>query len=530
MGKINYLFLFLFFISFQELYSTTSVEKSSSVIAFSIIQLEKIKIDSTIIISYNDSILKSFYKKNAYEVAWDSKVNRDFVLNEITQSSQEGLEPNDYFVVYLNRFESKFDSLSSEHRIEYDIQMTQSFQKYISHLNKGKLNPYNLYDDWDLGKKTVDVNALLFECFEKNNFAEIIERQKPQLKIYQQLKWALKKLNEFPDTDIDQIDPREKFKPNTSSKSIPNIKKKLTYWGDLKNDSIFTKTYTKETLKAVKQFQKRHGLQADGVIGKGTIEALNYSKNQRIEQIVVNMERLRWLPNDLGNHYLLVNLPDYMLTVYKDNDSLFSNKIVIGKDTRKTPLLSSKLTNIILNPNWTVPPTILKEDVFPEALKSRSAFSRKGLHIFDSKNREISASNWRMSDAKKYRYVQNPSKNNSLGLMKINFNNNYAVYLHDTNHRDYFKKNFRALSSGCVRVEHPLELAEHIINDSLDWNLEKIHEVTTNAKTLKTTSIDIVESIFVHFIYTTSWMENNLLQFREDMYCLDAELFAKLRY
>jgi len=219
-----------------------------------------------------------------------------------------------------------------------------------------------------------------------------------------------------------------------------------------------------------------------------------------------------------------------MLTVYKDNDSLFSNKIVIGKDTRKTPLLSSKLTNIILNPNWTVPPTILKEDVFPEALKSRSAFSRKGLHIFDSKNREISASNWRMSDAKKYRYVQNPSKNNSLGLMKINFNNNYAVYLHDTNHRDYFKKNFRALSSGCVRVEHPLELAEHIINDSLDWNLEKIHEVTTNAKTLKTTSIDIVESIFVHFIYTTSWMENNLLQFREDMYCLDAELFAKLRY
>jgi murein L,D-transpeptidase YcbB/YkuD len=225
-----------------------------------------------------------------------------------------------------------------------------------------------------------------------------------------------------------------------------------------------------------------------------------------------------------------VNLPDYTLTVYKDKDSLFLHKIIIGKDSRKTPLLSSQLTNIVLNPNWTVPPTILKEDIFPEARKSRSVFSRKGLHIYDSKNRIVSPSKWRMADAKKYRYVQNPSKNNSLGLMKINFNNNYAVYLHDTNHRDYFTKDFRALSSGCVRVEHPLELAEHLINDAENWSLEKIHEATTNSKKPKTTSIDLLEPIFVHFIYTTSWLENDTLQFREDVYCLDAELYAKLRY
>lgn len=530
MGKIYSFFLFIFFISCQE--RTVNTTASASLVDFfGFLKEDKIKIDSTLILSYNDTILKAFYKKKNYEVAWDSKENRDFVLNELTKSDQEGLNPNDYYIQYLNRFETKYDSLTQSELITYDIQLTRSVQKYISNLNKGKVNPYQLYDDWDLGRKTIDAGTVLYDCFDKNDFSEIIEKQKPQLKTYQQLKLALKKLQEFPDISYEPLDIREKFKPNTSSKSIVNIKRKLIYWGDLKQkDSALTKLYDKETQTAVKQFQKRHGLKPDGVIGKGTIEALNYSKNQRIEQVIVNMERLRWLPNDLGKHYILVNLPSYYLTVYKDNDSILSHKVVVGKDSRKTPLLSSKLTNIILNPNWTVPPTILKEDVFPEAMRSKSAFSRKGLHILDSKNREVSASNWKMSDAKRYRYVQNPSRNNSLGYMKINFNNNYAVYLHDTNHRDYFKYDYRALSSGCVRVENPLELGAYLLNDSENWSIEKINELTKDAKQLKTKTINMTEDIYVHFIYNTSWIENDQLQFREDIYCLDADLYSKLRY
>jgi murein L,D-transpeptidase YcbB/YkuD len=127
--------------------------------------------------------------------------------------------------------------------VEYDIQLTRSFQKFISHLNKGKLNPYQLYDDWDLGKKNTDVNAVLFECLENDNFSETIEKLKPQLIMYQKLKSALVKLNELPETQIDQIDPREKFTPNTTSKSIPNIKRKLLFWGDLKKDTLSTKTW-----------------------------------------------------------------------------------------------------------------------------------------------------------------------------------------------------------------------------------------------------------------------------------------------
>ncbi len=523
--------LFLFFISCQERNAIQIAENASFSSFISFFKPNKIKIDSTLVLSYKDTLLHSFYRKNNYEVAWSNKEHRHFALNEMTNSIDEGLEPNDYFVSFLSKQETEFDSLSEVKKVRYDIELTRSFQRYIRHINQGKVDPYALYDDWDFGKKNTPVNRILFDCFNHNNFAEKIEQLKPQIKRYQQLKESLKKLNEYPDKTIEQVDPKEKFTLKSSSKLMVLIKKKLIYWGDLKRkDSALSKVFDKETFAAVKRFQKRHGLRDDGVIGRSTIEALNYSRNQRIEQVIVNLERLRWLPDTLGNHYILVNLPNYYLTVYKNNDSILSHKVVVGKDTRKTPLLSSKLTNIILNPNWTVPPTILKEDVFPEAIRSRSAFSKRGLHIFDSKNREVSPWKWKMADAKRYKYVQNPSKNNSLGFIKINFSNRYAVYLHDTNHRNYFKYDYRALSSGCVRVENPLELGCYLLNDEENWSLEQIEEVTKKAKKLKTTSIDLEEAIYVHFLYNTAWIENDVLQFREDIYCLDADLYSKLRY
>lgn len=531
MDKKYVVVLLVVFISCKEHSSLNFTERASFAGVFSFFKEDKIKIDTTLVNSYNDTILKALYQKNNFEVLWDLKENRTLALQELIKSSDEGLEPTDYFVDYLSKNETNYDSLTEIQKIKYDIELSRSVQKFLKHINLGKVNPYHLYDDWDLGKKTIDVNPILLECIEEKNFSENIAPLKPQLKLYQQLKMALVKLQEYPNKNIDQVDPKEKFTLKSSSKSMILIKKKLIYWGDLKRkDSALTKTYDKETQTAIKRFQKRHGLRADGVIGKGTIEALNYSRNQRIEQVIVNLERLRWLPTDLGNHYILVNLPNYYLTVYKNQDSILSHKVVVGKDSRKTPLLSSRLTNIVLNPNWTVPPTILKEDVFPEAMRSKSAFSKRGLHILDSKNREISPWKWKMSDAKRYKYVQNPSKNNSLGFMKVNFNNRYAVYLHDTNHRNYFKYDYRALSSGCVRVENPLELGHYLLNDEENWSMEKIEEVTKNAKKLKTTSIDLEEEIYVHFLYNTAWIENNELQFREDIYCLDSDLYSKLRY
>ena len=279
---------------------------------------------------------------------------------------------------------------------------------------------------------------------------------------------------------------------------IVQIKKHLIYWKDFKNrDSIITPIYDKYTVQAIKRFQKRHGLSPDGVIGQGTLKALNITQNERREQIYANLERWRWFPDDFGDEYLLINLPDYKLSYVLNNDTIAERRIVVGKPSRETPILSSKISNFVFNPTWTVPPTIIKEDLTPSALKNRNYFNRNRISIYDSKGQLVSPENWNSSKAKSYRYVQIPGYDNSLGLVKFNFPNRHSVYLHDTNHRDYFVREYRALSSGCVRIENPLQLSETILKkeDEKKWNKSEIDTIinrkTTRYIPLKNSNINI---------------------------------------
>ena len=413
----------------------------------------------------------------------------------------------------------------------------------------------------------IDLNKLLFDCIDNDKFEELVEKCKPQHIIYKQLKSCLEILKKLPEDQVGTIDLQQRMLPNKKNNYIPTLKKRLLYWGDMvEKDTILSTLYDAKTLEAVKIFQARHGLKPDGVIGRSTIDALNFTKEMRIQQVIANLERWRWYANDFGNHYLLINIPNYTIVAVKDGDTILSQKVVVGKDTGPTPILESKISNINLNPNWTVPPTILREDIYPEAEKNRGVFRKKGLQIFNNKNQEVSPYSWKKSDANKYKYVQNPGRNNSLGLMKINFPNKYSVYLHDTNHRDYFSLNYRSLSSGCVRLEKPLEMAAHILNDTTKWSLKRIIDTTDinhynklrlkkqleidkkYAKLiakgptlvlekkvlpkpqLKTIVVKVPNDIFVHQLYWTAWQTNGTLQFREDIYCLDADLYSKLRY
>ncbi len=564
MNKLYFILLLIVFSSCKRNNSNSSA--NASFIDFSLFGNDKIKIDSTLINKSTDTTFISFYKKNNYETAWESKKNRDYILNEISLAENEGLESKDYNYLSLKTFEDNYKDLPDSLLVKYDLLLTTSSQKYINHISKGKLNPRKLYDDWDLKDKKVDVNKILSLGLSTDNFEVLIEQCKPQHEIYKKLKSMLKTLNEFPNVYPGYIDAKEKILPNKKNIFVPIVKKQLMYWHDMKEkDSILSTMYDTKTQEAVKIFQSRHGLKSDGVIGKSTIEALNFSKTQRIEQVVVNMERWRWFSSDFGKHYLLVNIPDYSIVAVKDNLITQSQKVVVGKDTRRTPVLESKVSNINLNPNWTVPPTILKEDIFPAAIKNKAAFRKKGLVVMNYKNQEINPYKWTLADAKKYKYVQKPGRNNSLGSMKINFPNNHSVYLHDTNHRDYFVYTFRSLSSGCVRLEKPLELAAYILNDSTKWSLNRIKDTTDinyyfklqkqkqleidkkNAKLLaknasliiekktfpkpelKTIVIKVNEDIFIHQLYWTAWENNGTLQFREDIYCLDADLYSKLR-
>ena len=411
------------------------------------------------------------------------------LLEKLSKSTIDGLEPNDYDIKNLLELEKKVDNLDEPALVEYDLLLTNNLQKYISHLSNGKLNPKKLYNDWDLKEKEIDVNLLITDGLTNNNLNEILENCKPKQLYYKELEKALRIIDAMP---YDHSKPiafaaKGKIKPKESNPIIVAIKKRLIYWNYLPKTDSITKIYDKKTVSAVIYFQENHGQICDGIIGKSTINALNFNKSERREQIVANMERWRWFPDDFGSHYTLVNIPDYALKVIKNNEILQSYNVIVGTDKRRSPVFTTKLNSVIFNPTWTVPPTIIKEDLIPDATKSRRYFGRMHITIFDRKHNKVSPYSWNPEKANNYSYVQDPGDKNSLGRMKIIFPNKFSVYLHDTNHKDGFSRNFRSLSSGCTRVENPLGLAEYVLGDAKNWNRLKIDEKIALKKTYSIT-------------------------------------------
>ena len=527
MKKIALLLFIFSFISCKK--ESAPIAFDNSIIKDTVLNIIIRPVHPDLLSDKSDSI-KLYYQKMNFHEIWYLDENRKDLINEIKFCYEDGLNPNDYEIKIIEDLESKRAKLNDEDIVKYDILLTETFEKLANHLHKGKLNPKELYTDWDLKPKEIALSPLLETAIKEQKVASIFKEIKPNHIVYQLLKKSLIVLDKFPNTTFSKIEiKKDKIVLNDTLPEMVKIKKRLAYWNDYKNkDSVITWAYDTLTFKAIKKFQSRHGLLQDGVIGKGTLNALNVTKNERREQILANLERWRWYPNDLGKQYLIVNLPEYMLNYVVDNDTVATHKTVVGTAKRKTPILTSKLSNFVFNPTWTIPPTIIKEDLTPSASKNRNYFPSRKLTIYDNKGQEVSPYAWNPARANSYRYVQKPGYNNSLGLVKFNFPNNHLVYLHDTNHRDYFVKNNRSLSSGCIRVENPLVLAKQIL---VKENAEKWEsaEIDSIIKREKTKTVSVKDTVNIYIFYWTSWLENNQLQFREDIYTLDKELFEKLR-
>lgn len=523
--KYTFVFLLLFsMFSCQKEKKKNSVIKAPPVVTVTN-EGKIISIDSLLVSQIKDSLVQSFYRVNNYQTAWLDYNCRESLLRELQNVEEEGLNLNDFDIKKINEFEKSISTLSDNELIAYDILLTENLNRYNLKVAKGTLDPKTLYKDWDLKANKINFEKLLHRFLKKDSFDYALYQVKPNHLVYQKLKKSLKLLENFSDRPFPKLEIKDKIVLQDTNSLLPEIKNRLVYWGDMKKSDSLTSFYDENTLKGIKKFQLRHGLSPDGVIGKGTISALNFSKKKRKEQIIANMERWRWYPREFEKEYLLINIPDYTLVVIKNRDTIKTHRIIVGKASRSTPILSSKLSYVVFNPTWTLPPTILKEDVIPAATRNRSYFANKKITIYEGST-IVSAEDWNPSKARSYRYVQSPGANNSLGLVKIMFPNRFSVYLHDTNSRGYFGREIRSLSSGCVRVQDPFELTETLLQDSIQWNKQKIDSVLVNAKTK---NVNFKQDIYLHLLYWTAWSEGNTLQFRDDIYNLDAALYQKLR-
>ncbi len=525
MKQIYTIIIFTFIISCKEKPNFLS---TNVIPIFGFNSIDQLAIDTVLISKYNSKILMDFYKNYNLKTVWQSKKNRTIILEEIMNSNTEGLNPADYEILKLYQYEENITRLEDTAIVNYDVLLTNCLQNYMQHINKGKLNPKIIYSDWDLKPKLIDVNNILFEAYKTENLITVFEKIKPKQPAYQNLKMALKILEALPEDYFKpmKIASKKKISPKDTNPLLIPIKKRLIYWNYLPKKDTITKLYDTKTQLAIKEFQSNHGLQPDGIIGTGTIYALNFLKSERREQIIANMERWRWFPDFFGKHYSFVNIPEYKLRIFKDSVVVDSFNVIVGTQKRRSPVFTTKLNQVVFNPTWTVPPTIIKEDLIPDATKSRSYFTKNRIKIFNYKKKQINPWQWKPEDYNKYNYIQDAGKNNTLGNMKIIFSNKFSVYLHDTNHKDGFSKNFRSLSSGCTRVENPLRLAKYVLNDTLNYSSAKIDTIIKHRKTI---GIKIKQNILHYQLYYTAWSKKNRLCFRDDVYNLDADLHCMLR-
>jgi len=266
-------------------------------------------------------------------------------------------------------------------------------------------------------------------------------------------------------------------------------------------------------------------------VGKSTIDAMNITVEERIASIEANLERWRWLSDDLGDRYISVNIANFELQVIENDTIVFSTKAIVGVNIRKTPVFSSLMTYLVLNPDWTVPPTIFKSDIIPSVINNPDYLKEKSLKILRSDGTEVDplSIDWNKVSANgfPYRVHQEPGPKNALGMVKFMFPNQYSVYIHDTPNHNLFRQTDRSLSSGCIRVNNPLELVAWLMKDNPDWSPDEINNIISKGR-LQTVNLTI--PIQVHILYFTAWASNDaVVYFRKDIYDFDQQLLAALK-
>lgn len=281
--------------------------------------------------------------------------------------------------------------------------------------------------------------------------------------------------------------------------------------------------------EAVRGFQRRHGLKPDGIVGPATLAAMNVSVEERIHQIEANLERWQWLPRDLGERYILINIPAYELEVIESGRPAIEMRLIVGKQYWSTPVFSAIMTHVVFRPYWNVPPRMAKTEVLPRILQDPSYLVEQGIRIlegWDNGTSEIAVNgiDWTKIDAAhfQYRFRQDPGPKNPLGRIKFIFPNRFNVYLHDTPSGDLFKKRRRAFSHGCIRVEKPVELAEYALRGNPAWTKERI---LSEMEGSYNRTVRLPVGIPVYILYWTAWVEEDgTVQFREDVYGHDERL------
>jgi len=495
-------------------------------------------------------VLPRFYERRAYRPAW-SKNRRPLTQvaaldHSIRNAAADGLRPADYhldkitkILAHLNDMDTDTGSPDDQRLADLDILLTDAYLILGAHILGGRIDPERLDPMWKAQRRNKDLAADLEDALQADRVEESLADMLPRQSGYDRLKKALAHYRQIEAAGGWQTFPDgTKLQQGDRESRVALLRDRLAVEGFIEGPgkTIDPDFFDNGLADALKRFQTRAGLEPDGVVGRQTRRALNLTVQQRIRQIIVNMERWRWLPQDLGIRYLLVNIAAFSLTVIEEDQTVLKMRVVVGRPYRRTPVFSDTLTYLVLNPYWNVPPTIAIEDILPKVKNDPDFLNKQKIRVLQGWNSgtleiDPASVNWQTVSARNfpYRFRQDPGFQNALGRIKFMFPNPYDVYLHDTPSKELFAKARRDFSSGCIRIERPLELAEYLLRKHPDWPAEKINSAVSGPDVVEKT-IKLPEPLTVHLLYWTIWVdEQGQLHFGPDVYERDQALDAALQ-
>jgi L,D-transpeptidase YcbB len=475
-------------------------------------------------------VVPDFYERREFQLAWVKQSLIEDLFRAIRESEADGLDPRDYHLAALERLRRGLEASPTSPPAmlaDFDILLTDALVRIDYHLMFGKVDPERLEPSWNMSREIsgYEPAVSIQQALDSESLYQAIDHEKPKHPFYTDLKAALavyraiKAAGGWP-----QVPPGPPLKLGMVDERVPTLRRRLSLTGDLApRFAEHSQVFDGVLAEAMKAFQRRHGLAADGALGRETLAALNVPVEERIQQLLVNLERGRWVVHTLENTFIVVNVAGYHSYYIKDGRMVWQGRAQVGRPYRQTPTFKSEMTYLVFNPTWTVPPTILAQDYLPFLKQDPGYVQRKGLKVIDRTGRAVEPGqvDWSRysSSYSPYLLRQDPGPKNALGRVKFIFPNDHAVFLHDTPNQKLFDRTERAFSSGCIRVENALELARLLLNDEVRWDRKAINRVIGSGKTR---TISLHERVPVLLLYLTAWVApDGQVNFGHDLYDRD---------
>lgn len=485
----------------------------------------------------------AFYQQLDYELVWQEVSRVEALVNALKSLEDDGLLPSDYHAdTLLDTFHNSQQAGSSA-QVDFDMKATAALLLALDHLSRGKVSPKEVEPDWDIPRPERSYALLrVVHAVQNNDIEDALTAARPASAEYAHLRDALSQYRRLASQgSAPYLAGRDNaLRPGDTHDDVRVLRQRLAYWGNaslLSADSSAypmigvqsavsdPRTFDTELEHAVRNFQRRHQLQVDGIVGERTRLALNTPISSRIDQLRVNLERARWIEPSQNGPRVWVDIAGYRLHYIRPNGEHWDARVVVGTPQRETPIIHSAISHLTINPSWTIPPTIMREDVLPQVRRDPGYLARRNIQVLSTSGERLDADSidWQRPGGVMLRQVAGGA--NPLGRVVVRFPNSEMIYLHDTPARGLFQRHQRALSSGCVRVEGVREFAQLLLQDSGSrYQLSNLLNSSGSDR-----NVNLPQRIPVALHYLTAWPDaQGNVEFRDDVYRRDGVLLAAL--